>query len=556
MRLVRRGLGARVCGLAVLAVVVATGAAGAASIDVFGKRLDCPTTLRDGVLFAPVQRLGPALGLTQGEWDPQALRLTFTRNGQPELKVTEGVLGLWVRGVLVAMRARPYLDPDGLLWAPVAEFCAGAGEGGYWSAEEKCFYIRPAVTSATLWPRGDNLELRIRASHPVRYRQETSDPLRPSVVIEDAIAGMGPTAYAVGGWRVRAVEAQQIVKPAFAVRISLPVEQALEFVPLTAPPAEEIVVRVGPPGWARSATGLPKVTSLSVRRVAERELEASVALDKPWAGVKVFPLGNPPRLVVDFEGAVMMASLNQAGEGPVRGVRTSQFRMGPYVTRVVFDLDQQLPYEVQTRAGSARLAVRFADRPKGAKVILLDAGHGGHDPGAKGLAGTLEKTLNLDVALRLGALLEEAGYIVFQTRRDDSFVDLYERANFANRLAADVFLSVHHNASVAPNSAQGTETYYFENAEAGRLAGIILEEMVVALGTRSGGAKQQRFVVVREATMPSVLVEVGYLNNAAEEARMLDPAFRQAAAEAIARGVMRFFAESPGRQPGAQGGMP
>ena len=278
-----RKLGARPArGLLVLvfllsaSLAAAAGPPQAATVEVFGKRIDCPTTLRDGVLFAPVQQLGPALGLTIGEWDPQALRLTLNRDGEPELKVTEGVLGLWVRGELVKMRARPFIDPDGLLWAPVSEFCAGAGEGGFWVAEDKCFYVRPALLWATLYPRGDNLELRIRTSHPVPYTLDLKDALRPAVILEDTIVAMQPAMYKVGGWKVVSVEAQQVVKPAFAVRVTLPLEQPLELAALTAPPTHEAVIRVGPPGWGKSATGLPKVTSVDAQRVSEREVEVAV----------------------------------------------------------------------------------------------------------------------------------------------------------------------------------------------------------------------------------------------------------------------------------------
>ena len=198
------------------------------------------------------------------------------------------------------------------------------------------------IRDRTLWPRGENLELRIHTSHPVPYRLDVQDGKRPAVLVEDVVLAMPTPTYNVGGWKVASVEAQQIVKPSFAVRVSLVLEEALDFVALTGPPADEIAVRVGPTGWARSATGLPKVTSVGVRRVSEKELEAVVALDKPCGEAKVFPLGNPARLVVDLEGASMLEPLKQGGEGPVRGIRTSQFGMGPYVARVVFDLEQVL----------------------------------------------------------------------------------------------------------------------------------------------------------------------------------------------------------------------
>ncbi len=216
------------------------------------------------------------------------------------------------------------------------------------------------------------------------------------------------------------------------------------------------------------------------------------------------------------------------------------------------------------------------------RVIAIDAGHGGHDPGASGRLGLKEKTVNLDVARRLADLLRRDGFQVIMTRSDDRFVPLYGRAAIANRAGADLFISIHANASRS-RSADGFEAYYLseatnDNARALEAAenGTFPEEVGVAvpvgtqailwdllytehraesselaaqicrgmsasnLVSKSRGIKSARFAVLKGARMPSVLVEVGFITHPGEEARLRTPNHRQKVAEGIRRGVMAF----------------
>ena len=212
--------------------------------------------------------------------------------------------------------------------------------------------------------------------------------------------------------------------------------------------------------------------------------------------------------------------------------------------------------------------------------IVIDAGHGGHDPGAQG-SGLNEAELTLDVALRLQKLLEKQGVEVVMTRDTDVFIPLQERTAIANRENADMFLSIHANASRNPE-ARGVETYFLnfannreaeavaarENAGSGRtmhnlpdivkaialnnklnesrdLAESVQRSMVQRLGTRSKqlrdlGVKQAPFVVLIGAGMPSVLAEISFITHKQEGALLKSGAYRQQIAQALLDGVLGY----------------
>ncbi len=212
------------------------------------------------------------------------------------------------------------------------------------------------------------------------------------------------------------------------------------------------------------------------------------------------------------------------------------------------------------REGQTTLVSR-GDQPHSlqGKLIVLDPGHGRvhptggwNDPGAIGPTGVKERDVVLDISRRLKALLEEQGAQVALTRSGDTTtLSLHERAELANNLKADIFISVHANASLSANQ-NGTMVFFFANdprihtqrVVRNNLAQEIQRELVQELKLADLGVRQSNFVVLRETTMPSVLVEVAFLSNPAEEKLLADQAFRQRSAEAMARGVVNFFQKS------------
>ena len=178
-------------------------------------------------------------------------------------------------------------------------------------------------------------------------------------------------------------------------------------------------------------------------------------------------------------------------------------------------------------------------------TIVIDPGHGGTDPGASGF-GLKEKDVVLDTGLRLQKLLNQTPLNVKMTRSTDVFLELSERVTFAQNAKADAFVSIHANAF--NGSASGSETYYYGRAatnpnieKSKSLAGYIQERLVVAMGTKDRGVKHGDYHVLRENTMPAVLVELGFIDNASDNEKLASTTYRQKAAQAIYYGILDYY---------------
>ncbi len=175
-------------------------------------------------------------------------------------------------------------------------------------------------------------------------------------------------------------------------------------------------------------------------------------------------------------------------------------------------------------------------------LIVIDAGHGGRDPGA---VGTLvqEKTVVLNSALLLQKTLESRGFKVYMTRSTDEYINLYDRASMANGLNATLFVSIHANSHTG-TSANGVEVLYANpsmDSDKG-LATAIQNELVKHLkATNRGVVQRTNLVVLRETKMPAVLVELGFISNPAEQLKLMDENYLKLAAEAMANGIEAFL---------------
>jgi N-acetylmuramoyl-L-alanine amidase len=168
-------------------------------------------------------------------------------------------------------------------------------------------------------------------------------------------------------------------------------------------------------------------------------------------------------------------------------------------------------------------------------TVVIDAGHGGEDPGAV-WSGIYEKRLCLDVAQRVESALRARGMNVAMTRRGDSTVSLESRAAIANRFQRAVFVSIHFNAN-RNRSISGIETHY--RSDQGRvLASAIQAALARQVRGTNRGVDWEDFKVLRETKMPAVLIECGFLSNRAEAARCATVAHRQKIADAITAGIL------------------
>jgi N-acetylmuramoyl-L-alanine amidase len=211
---------------------------------------------------------------------------------------------------------------------------------------------------------------------------------------------------------------------------------------------------------------------------------------------------------------------------------------------------------------SAATANDFA---KPAYTVYLDPGHGGWDSGAVN-NGITEKDLNLSVSLKVNNLLQNLGYEVIMSRTNDEYIDLYDRADEANSSSADIFVSIHHNAMPNNNSVAGIETYYYQYQESDTykprnrgsatyekaisqeraaksidLANNIHGNLVTSTGANNRGTRDMGFAVIRETTIPAVLLELGYMTNSAELNKLNTNSYQNTLANAIVNGIERYF---------------
>ena len=213
-----------------------------------------------------------------------------------------------------------------------------------------------------------------------------------------------------------------------------------------------------------------------------------------------------------------------------------------------------------------------------AKTIVIDAGHGGKDPGGGSNGNVIEKPIVLSISKKIGAILTAKGYTVLLTRDTDRFIPLKERTAFAIKHKADLFLSIHANAS-GNSRANGIETYYLdvtstdknaeiiaarENANSGysiqeletllkglivesksedsrRLAKHVQQELVASTGAADRGVKHARFVVLIGTSVPAILIETGFVTNPTEGKKLTSDTYQQKVASAIVRGIEKFL---------------
>jgi len=337
-----------------------------------------------------------------------------------------------------------------------------------------------------------------------------------------------------------------------------------------------------------------------------------IFLDVPReTGYIVKELSNPPRLLINLYPAKLFLSQREIKieDQFVQRIRLSQD--SDHVVKIVLDLSNpEYSWAVFPSEDSSRIIVEVrspekdvvrrllrgqeeaftfysspekASRVKGKiRRIVLDPGHGGKDPGAIGPTGLKEKEVTLAIAKELARLLRREGLEVYLTRKDDRFIPLDRRAEIANQLKGDIFLSIHANAGFS-RKAGGIETFFNsrysygkgaeevaarENAafgstatpeevraivwdliqdqyraESNELSHSIQRYLVQATNLEDRGVKSARFYVLRGAAMPAALVEVGFISNPWEERLLKRDSFRKKVALGIFRGLMDYIRE-------------
>lgn len=318
--------------------------------------------------------------------------------------------------------------------------------------------------------------------------------------------------------------------------------------------------------------------------------------------------GKGRRLYFDIQGATLGPDLREAipiGDGLLRRVRAAQH--APEVVRVVLDIERIEDYKAFRLPGPDRIVIDVHGRKtpgkpdgQGSKgegkstsrsvwTVVIDPGHGGKDPGAVGSCGLMEKEITLALAKRLKRRLDKKkGVRTILTRKEDRYLSLEERTSIANAQEADIFISIHINAS-KDRSARGIETYYLDNTTnrgtrtiAARenftteaalddvqyiLADLLVESNVEASaaladrvqrgmvkeigshysGVQDHGVKTALFFVLVGAEMPAVLMEAAFITNSTECKRLRSSSYLDRTARAMEKGILVYFEIDGGR---------
>ncbi|MGE5404968.1 MAG: N-acetylmuramoyl-L-alanine amidase [Candidatus Saccharibacteria bacterium] len=192
------------------------------------------------------------------------------------------------------------------------------------------------------------------------------------------------------------------------------------------------------------------------------------------------------------------------------------------------------------------------------RTVVIDAGHGGYDPGAIGReTKTPEKKITLEISQRLAKLASQAGAMVVMTRTEDAGLsdegfqgklierkrqDLARRVEKALRVKPDIYISIHGNADPSPRWHGAQTFYYYGSPGSKQLATCIQDEMVRILGNNNRKAKEAVFFIMERTTMPTVTVEVGFLSNPEEEKLLTDDLYQSKVAYSIFSGTVKYFA--------------
>ena len=289
-------------------------------------------------------------------------------------------------------------------------------------------------------------------------------------------------------------------------------------------------------GWDTSS-GLFRIT-IPNAKLANEVKGLTFDANSPIIKLRLQP--QPPNTVVILiqpASGVTLGVLNQAGD-KFLALKLQQYRQirPPMNLPPLLPPKQQLP---DLKPRQPQITPR-RDLRKGKIVVIIDPGHGGKDSGAIGIGGVLEKDVILPISKRITEVLERNGIQVIMTRDSDYFVTLPGRVTMAERANADVFVSIHANSAGANRpEVSGLETYHYDSGL--RLAQIVHSKILQSLNVRDRKVRKARFYVLRKTSMPSILVETGFLTGRDDAAKLRTSAYQNQMADAIAQGILQYL---------------
>ncbi|MEH2280551.1 MAG: N-acetylmuramoyl-L-alanine amidase [Nostoc sp.] len=294
-------------------------------------------------------------------------------------------------------------------------------------------------------------------------------------------------------------------------------------------------------GWDRTS-GLFRIT-INNAKLAPKVTGPTFNPNSPILRVRLQPQeSNTVTVLVQPAAGVQIGELNQVGDQLLAlELRRSGSSITPSIALPPLPSpDQgQLPNPTDNPRPISQPRPR-PSTPRGKLLVVIDPGHGGKDSGAPGLGGLLEKDVILPIGKRVGAILEQNGVQAVLTRDADFFVELQGRVEIAKRVNATLFVSIHANSVDNRPDVNGLEVYYYDSGYA--LAEVVRKTILQNIGTiKDRGTRKARFYVLRKSSMPSILVETGYMTGYEDNPRLGTPEYQNRMAEAIARGILKYL---------------
>lgn len=461
-------------------------------------------------------------------------RITFFTLMNYEVEVIDGLSEIKIDSTVKKLPEKIQLT-KGELFVPLREFLTYLGINISIDWKKREIYIYPQIKRIYQNPDMDNFTIEFAADAPLTFEtKKLTQPDRIIIDILSAYIGTHPEIMEVNKGIIEKIRCSQYQFTPYPVaRYVIDVKKPISYSVDLSDKGNEIYLEFP-----------HQIIEVTFNRTDEMSTVEIVSTGK--IKYKHYYLPSPDRIIIDLSETIMshFPATLETQDKEIPSVRSSQFSSQPLVSRVVIDTSEKFNYEVkEDEKFPQKIFCKVYLYPsylKG-KKIMLDAGHGGRDPGAvSSILGLVEKELNLDIVNNLYSLLHPAGTRVFLTRKEDIFISLNERVQMAIDKEVDIFISVHCNTLPSDILRRGTRAYYYsENSK--ELAEIMQKNLVEEIQTISEGTKTAGFVVIKKTTMPSVLVEVAYLTNEEDEKLLSSLEFRKSAAQGIYNGIKFYF---------------
>lgn len=262
---------------------------------------------------------------------------------------------------------------------------------------------------------------------------------------------------------------------------------------------------------------------ISRLRIWQPDSKTVVILAQPASGVRVSQMNQPGQQIV----ALPLTRYSS------RNINTSSVSSSPANNNIISPINVTPPQRSWQPSSNTRVT-------QSKVVVVIDPGHGGKDPGAIGIRGIQEKAIVMPISKYVAQSLERQGVQVRMTRNSDYFVSLQGRTEMANRMNADLFVSIHANsAGSSKPHVSGFETYYFQSGR--NLAATIHRNVLRRVNVNDRKVRQARFYVLRKSAMPAVLVETGFVTGREDASKLTNPSYQKQMAEAIAAGIIEYI---------------